>query len=171
MQRDVDVAVLDVVIAANVMSDPRVFGRIGSPVFALIARRFGKSHLAKLDDERVAGRWIGRMVVAGRGLGHPKLHMRRIGVEPVRTAQWHGANPANRVDDVGGSVTTERDEIRHAVRLVFEAVDLHFASRCVCFHPKRYAGLKPEHAGLAGLELANGHHCTAGLRPERDEVR
>ena len=170
MQRHVNVAVFDVVMTADVVSDPRVFRRIGSPVFALIARRFGESHLAQLDDERVAGRRIVRMLFAGCRLGHPKLHMRRIGIEPVSAAKWHGANPSNRVDDVGGSVTTERDEIRHAVRLVFEAVNLHFAGSRVRLHPKRDAGLKPEHAGLAGLELANGHHRTAGLEIGRAHV-
>ena len=151
MQGNVYVAVLDVIMVADIMSNPRVFWRIGSPVLALIARRLSERHFTQLDDKGIARRRIVRVVFVGRGLRYPKLHMRRIGIKSVCAAQRHGADLAHRIDNVGGRVTTERDEVRHAVRLVFQTVDLHFAGRSVRLHAKRDPGLEPEHACLAGL--------------------
>lgn len=76
VQRDVNVAALGVIVAADVMGDPRVFRRVRGPGIVAIAWRFRERHLAQLNDKRVAARRVCAMLFAGGRLGDAELHMR-----------------------------------------------------------------------------------------------
>lgn len=146
VQCHVDVAVLRVVIAADVVSDPRIFWRIGGPGDAAIARRFGKRAFAQLNDKRVASGWIGRVVSVGCCLGDAKLYMRRVKLGAATAAHRHGPHAANGVDDVASRLAAERDKVGHECRLIFQADDLHLDRRSVGLHPERDSRLQTQNA-------------------------
>lgn len=78
VQRYIDIAVLRVVIAADVVSDPSVFWLVWSPSKGTFSRRFGKRSLAEFYDERVAVRRIVWIIIVSCSFGHPEMYVWRI---------------------------------------------------------------------------------------------
>jgi len=146
MQCHVNVAVLSVVIAADVVSYPRVFRRVRSPGDAAIARRFGKRSFPQLNDKRVASAGIGRVVRVCRRFRDAELNMRRVKLGAATAAHRHGPHAANGVDDVASRLAAERDKVGHECRLIFQADDLHLDRRSVGLHPERDSRLQTQNA-------------------------